>query len=126
MTRKKEKNIQQQRRRVGLKHQHAPNTTSLKQLSLIGLGRQLKPHNTSPKGNNARLDWNADMDETTSLEPRLTTFSISCSYRWVQHCAERKREKQTAPYREGHRYMGPTAVVPLQHHTTTSDTVKPT
>ena len=34
------------------------------------------------------------------------------------------QQKQTAPQREGHRYAGPVAVVPLQHHTP-RDRMKP-
>ena len=63
---KKEKKAQQ-RWRVGLGHQHVPNTTPVKRLRLVGLGRRRKPHNLSPLDNTARSDWDIDTDETTPL-----------------------------------------------------------
>jgi len=88
----KEKETRQQRRRVGLGHQHAPNTTPLKHLRLVGLGRRRKPHNT-PRDNNVRSDWAVDTDETTSLGLQQTTVSTFCSRRQLQPRADKEREK---------------------------------
>ena len=46
---------------------NTPNTTPIKQLGLVGLGRRRKAHNLSPLDNTARSDWVIDTDETTPL-----------------------------------------------------------
>ena len=73
----KEKETRQQHRRVGLGHQHAPNTTPLKYLRLVGLGRRRKPHNT-PRDNNTRSDWDVTtLQETTPLKSLHNSLSLS-------------------------------------------------
>ena len=92
-------------------------TTCLHQTTLpgrIGTSTQTRP-----------LHWATEADQSLAAAANKPTSPQVAAVGYGPRAERKTRETdRTAPHRRGHRHAGPTAVVPLQHHTP-SDRVKP-